>query len=106
MTKQELDKQLEKRFKGTYFPKVAAELDGELVYLNELEVRYLQTLARAAAQVSEEAFQDFCKRNVVYSGPTKESSHHIMKFRESGKFFNMFEGHFFDACTRLFMEIL
>lgn len=85
--------------------KVAVEINGKLMYMAEFEIRALQVLAARKAKESKEAFDEFCKSVVVYSGRYKRTSKHIMEFRENGRFSNEFEEGFFDVNTNLVFEL-
>lgn len=86
--------------------KVAVEIKGKLVYMAEYEIRALQVLAARKAKESKEAFDEFCRDVVVYSGRYKRTSDHTMTFREDGCFSNDFEEGFFDVNTNLVFEIM
>ena len=85
--------------------KVAVEINGKLMYMAEYEIRALQVLAARKAKESKEAFDEFCKSVVVYSGRCKRTSKHIMEFQENGNFRNDFEDGFFEVNSCLAFEL-
>ncbi len=89
-----------------YVNKVAAEIYGKLVYLNEHQVRALQVICKRKADVSEELWKEFVDNVIVYSGRTKRKSKHKMIFRKDGIFYNEFEGGFYDADAYMTFEII
>lgn len=89
-----------------YCPKIAAEINGKVLYLTEGEVRALQIIAKEKAEESDEAFEQFCKDVIIYSNAHKKSSKHTMIFRKDGNFENDFECGFFSATSYMALEIL
>jgi hypothetical protein len=85
--------------------KVAAKIYGDYVYLNELEVRALQVVAKRQAQTSKEAFEEFCKNVIVYRS-NKVDDTNVMKFQKDGNFSNDFEPGFYDVNNNLLFEII
>lgn len=86
--------------------KVAVEINGKLMYMSECEIRSLQVFAKQQAEISDEAFQDFCDSVVVYSGRCKRTSKHTMVFQKDGCFSNDFEEGFFDVNVNLVYELI
>ena len=91
--------------KYKYYPKIAAEINGKILYLNEGEVRALQIIAKQKAEESDEAFEQFCKDVIIYSHVKKRISKHKMIFRKDGKFANEFECGFFSANSEMAFEL-
>lgn len=89
-----------------YCPKIAAEINGKLLYLTEGEVRALQLIARDKANESDEAFEQFCKNVVIYSNTTKRKSGYTMIFRKDGMFKNDFECGFMTAVCLMTFDLL
>lgn len=88
-----------------YHKLVAAEIYGELTYMNEAEVRALQVIAKRTYEISDDAFKEFTDNVIVYSGRIKSDSKHQMIFRTDGKFENEFEPGFYDVCSNLAFEL-
>ncbi len=86
--------------------KVAVEINGKLMYMAEYEIRALQVFAKKQAEISEEAFKNFCNSVIVYSGRYKRTSKHTMHFREDGCFSDEFEDGFYNVNTNLLYELL
>jgi hypothetical protein len=84
--------------------KVAAIINGKLMYLSEPQVRYLQV--KCSQCETEEEYETFKKNHIIYSGRTKRKSKHIMIFRRDGKFFNEFENGFFSLNADLAFKII
>lgn len=86
--------------------KVAVEINGQLDYYTEREIRALQVIAARKAKESEAEFKEFCDTVTVYSGRYKRKSLHTMHFRKDGKFSDEFEDGFYDVNSNLAFELL
>ena len=86
--------------------KVAVEINGVLKYMAEYEIRALQVFAKQQAEISDEAFDSFCKSVIVYSGRYKRTSKHTMHFRKDGRFSDEFDDGFFNVNTNLAFSIM
>jgi hypothetical protein len=84
--------------------KVAVEINGELDYYTEREIRALQIIAKRKGQESDEAFEEFCKSVTVYDRRTKRGAHKMI-FRKDGRFDNSFEEGFFNITSDLALEL-
>ena len=85
--------------------KVAVEINGQLDYYTEREIRALQVIARRKAEESDEAFEEFCNTVTVYKGRCKghkkDKSDRIMHFRKDGKFEEPFDSGFNNVIKKL-----
>lgn len=106
--KSKLQKEMRDWFKEHegYCPitKVYCEINGKPMYLNELEVRFLQV--KCVDWAKQGRFAEFCKDHKVWSNRYKRYSKHQMIFQENGVFLNEFENGFFYANSRFAFEIL
>lgn len=89
--------------------KVAVEINGQLDYYTEREIRALQVIARRKAMESDEAFEEFCNTVTVYKGRCKghkkDKSDRIMHFTKEGKFEEPFDPGFFSVNDDLAMKL-
>ena len=85
--------------------KVAVEVNGQLDYYTEREIRALQVIARRKAMESDEAFEEFCNTVTVYKGRCKgqprKAGYDIMKFKKDGSFEEPFFPGFYDVSDNL-----
>lgn len=86
--------------------KVAVEIYGTLMYLDEPHIRALQVMAMRKAEESEEAFKEFTENVIVYSARCKSRALHKMTFKKTGGFVEKFEPGFISVNTALDMEII
>ncbi len=86
--------------------KVAVEIYGTLVYMDEPHIRALQVMVMRKAEESEEAFKEFTENVVVYSARCKSRALHKMTFKKTGGFEEKFEPGFVTVNTALDMEII
>lgn len=92
-----------KEFGYTPIFKVAAIINGKLMYLSEPQVRYLQV--KCSQCKTDEEYEIFKKNHIIYSGSTKRKSKHIMEFRRDGIFSNEFEGGFYTVNSDLAFKL-
>lgn len=85
-----------------YINKVAVDIYGKIHYLTEAQVRALQLVAAKLANTDKEAFEDFKKNVVVYSGRDITHSKHVVHWRDNGSFEDNFQGGFYSAGYDLF----
>ena len=89
--------------------KVAVEINGQLDYYTEREIRALQVIARKKAMESDEAFEEFCNTVTVYKGRHKghkrDKSDRIMHFRKDGKFEEPFDSGFNNVIKKLVLAL-
>lgn len=83
---------------------VYCEIYGKPMYLNEMEVRFLQV--KCVDWSKQGRFAEFCENHKVWSNRFKKNSSHQMIFQENGLFFNEFENGFFSANSNLAFAIL
>ena len=86
--------------------KVAVEIYGTLVYMDEPHIRALQVMAMRKAEESEEAFKEFTENVIVYSARCKSRALHKMSLKKTGGFEEKFESGFVTVNTALYMEII
>lgn len=90
--------------------KVAVEINGQLDYYTEREIRALQLIARRKATESEAAFKEFCNTVTVYKGRCKghkrDKLDRIMHFTKEGKFTEPFDSGFSDVNKKLVIELI
>lgn len=86
--------------------RVAVEIYGRMYYMNEVQIRALQVLAKRKAAYSGEAFKEFVNNVIVYSSHFKEEATHTLIFRKDGCFENDFKPGFMDVNSKLIFEIL
>lgn len=84
--------------------KVYCEIYGKPMYLNEMEVRYLQV--KCLDWVKQGRFEEFCENHKVWSNRYKRRSNHQMIFRKDGVFINEFENGFYLANSHLAFRLL
>lgn len=77
-----------------YVNKVAVDVYGKIYYLDEAHVRALQVVAAKLAATNKEAFEDFKKNVIVYSGRDITHSNHVMYWQDNGKFIKTFDKGF------------
>ena len=77
-----------------YVNKVAVDVYGKIYYLDEAHIRALQVVAAKLAATDKEAFEDFKKNVVVYSGRDITHSKHVMHWQPNGKFIETFDKGF------------
>lgn len=87
------------------FTQVVAIIYGEKMFLNEIDVRAIQVIARYKAEQGPEVFEDFCENVKIFSGPSIETSHQ-MEFRPDGRFSNSFNPGFYDVSSALLFAII
>lgn len=89
--------------------KVAVEINGQLDYYTEREIRALQVIARRKAMESDEAFEEFCNTVTVYKGRCKghkkDKSDRIMHFTKEGKFEEPFDSGFNNVIKKLVLAL-
>lgn len=90
--------------------KVAVEINGELDYYTELEIRALQLIAARKAKVSQEKFEEFCNSIVIYKtrhkGRKKDKSDNIMRLKFDGYFEERFPDGFYDTANRIMLKLV
>ena len=67
-----------------YINKVAVDVYGKIHYLTKAQVKALQVVAAKLANTDKEAFEDFKKNVVVYSGRDITHSSHVMHWTNRG----------------------
>lgn len=77
-----------------YINKVAVDIYGKIHYLTAAQVRALQVVAAKLANTDREAYEDFKKNVVVYSGRDITHSEHVMHWRDNGFDNGFFEDNF------------
>lgn len=80
-----------------YINKVAVDVYGKIEYLTKDEVKALQIVAAKLANNDKEAFEDFKKNVIVYSGRDITHSTHQMHFNNRGYFEEDFEKGFYSS---------
>lgn len=89
--------------------KVAVEVNGQLDYYTEREVRALQLIAKRKAMESDEAFQEFCNTVTVYKGRCKghkrDKSDRMVHFTKEGKLEEPFDPGFNDVNKKLVLAL-
>ena len=89
--------------------KVAVEVNGQLDYYTEREIRALQVIARRKAMESDEAFDEFCNTVTVYKGKCKghkkDKLDRIMHFTKEGKFEEPFDSGFNNVIKKLVLAL-
>ena len=88
-----------------YVNKVAVDVYGKIYYLDEAHVRALQVVAAKLAATNKEAFEDFKKNVIVYSGRDITHSNHVMYWQDDGKFIRTFQKGFYTANDYLVEEL-
>ena len=88
-----------------YVNKVAVDVYGKIYYLDEAHVRALQVVAAKLAATNKEAFEDFKKNVIVYSGRDITHSNHVMYWQDNGKFVQTFQRGFYTADDNLTEEL-
>jgi stalled ribosome rescue protein Dom34 len=88
-----------------YINKVAVDIYGKIYYLDEAHIRALQVVAAKLAATDKEAFEDFKKNVVVYSGRDITHSSHVMYWQDNGKFIRTFQKGFYTANDYLVEEL-
>lgn len=78
---------------------VYCEIYGKSMYLNEMEVRFLQV--KCIDWAHQGRFEEFCENHKVWSNRFKKNSKHQMVFQENGLFMNEFENGFYSANANL-----
>ena len=84
-----------------YINKVAVDIYGKIEYLTKDEVRALQIVAAKLASSDKEAFEDFKKNVIVYSGRDITHSNHVMHWTNNCGFEENFEKGFYSSCYLL-----
>lgn len=85
-----------------YINKVAVDIYGKIYYLTEAQVRALQIVAAKLANTDKEAFENFKKNVVVYSGRDITHSEHVVHWRDNGFFEDNFQEGFYSIGYDLF----
>lgn len=85
-----------------YINKVAVDIYGKIYYLTEAQVRALQIVAAKLANTNKEAFENFKKNVVVYSGRDITHSEHVVHWRDNGFFEDNFQEGFYSIGYDLF----
>ena len=88
-----------------YVNKVAVDVYGKIYYLDEAHIRALQVVAAKLAATDKEAFEDFKKNVVVYSGRDITHSKHVMHWQTNGKFVETFGKGFMTANDELVVKL-
>jgi hypothetical protein len=105
--KSTLQREMRKWFKEHegYYPitSVYCEIYGKPMYLNEMEVRYLQV--KCIEWTLNGKFEEFCENHKVWSGRFKRHSKHQMIFQKNGLFQNGFENGFYSANSSLAISV-
>ena len=83
---------------------VYCEIYGKQMYLNEMEVRYLQV--KCIDWSNQGRFEEFCENHKVWSNRFKKNSKHQMIFQKNGLFMNDFENGFYSANANLALYVL
>jgi hypothetical protein len=83
---------------------VYCEIYGKHMYLNEMEVRYLQV--KCIDWSNQGRFDEFCENHKVWSNRFKKNSKHQMIFHKNGLFMNDFENGFYSANANLALYVL
>lgn len=78
---------------------VYCEIYGKRMYLNEMEVRYLQV--KCIDWANRGCFDEFCENHKVWSNRLKKNSKHQMIFQKNGLFLNEFENGFYSSNANL-----
>lgn len=108
MRKSKLQKEMREWFKDHegYSPitMVYCEIFGKPMYLNEMEVRFLQV--KCVDWAKQGKFAEFCENHKVWSNRYRRYSKHQMIFQENGMFLNGFENGFFSATADLALSIV
>lgn len=105
--KSTLQKEMREWFKSHegYRPitSVYCEIYGKPMYLNEMEVRYLQV--KCIEWSKQGRFDEFCENHKVWSNRFKRYSKHQMIFQKNGLFMNGFENGFYSANSSLALSV-
>lgn len=105
--KSKLQKEMREWFKEHegYRPitSVYCEINGKPMYLNEMEVRFLQV--KCLDYAKQGRFEEFCENHKVWSNRFKKNSNHQMIFQENGLFLNDFENGFYSANSNLALSV-
>jgi len=84
-----------------YFNKVTVEIYGKICHMDEAQVRALQVVAAKLSNADKNAFEDFKRNVVVYSGSNIKDSNHVMGWQNNGLFVQGFQKGFYSADNEL-----
>lgn len=80
-----------------YINKVAVDIYGKIYHLTTTQVTALQLVGTKLANSDKQAFEEFRKNVVIYSGRDITHSDHVMHLQYSGFFGESFQKGFFTA---------
>lgn len=89
-----------------YTPKVWAKVYGQMVKLNEVQVRALQVIALHKAHESKESFEEFANNVVIYCNTKSGGRGGEMRILENGRFEESFDYGFYDVCAQMTIELI
>lgn len=103
-----LNREISDFIKGDIIETVPCRIHGQLVFLNETQVRWLQVKAnRVYKERGDREFEEFIRNHEVYSYTSaKKESVYKMQWRTDGKFSNEFCKGFYSLNSLLAFEII